>query len=292
VNALLAVLSFTMLAQVVWSTVPYACAAIGGAWSQRSGVLHVGLDGLLLGAALAAFVGVRATGSPWAGAVAGVVAASALAAAHAALILRRGADPIVIGVALNLVAGGAVHVAARWLGGATTAAPPAGFHAAWLAGGAAACAAATAAIVHHTRFGLRLRAAGDDPAAAATVGIAVTSVRAAALVIAGAICGIGGVALAYGHGRLDPGMSGGRGLIALAVVILSAGRPWRAAAACLFFGVLDALHVVLAARGGSSGAAAAAAAMLPPLIALIAFVLIARRAGAERRAVELGQAAR
>jgi simple sugar transport system permease protein len=110
---------------------------------------------------------------------------------------------------------------------------------------AIAAIASTPWILSRTRFGLRVRAAGENPVAAASVGINVVGVRMAALIVSGAIGALGGVHLAYDQHRFESGMSGGRGFIALAAVIVSGWRALGAALACLVFAVLEATQIVL-----------------------------------------------
>ena len=294
-TTLLAVLSLAMLAQIVRSAVPYAAAAIGGVWSERSGVVQIALEGLLLASALAAVTVHHATGSAWAGAAAGIFAAAALAAAHAALVVYAGVDPLVNGFAVNLLAAGLGGVVLRVVYGSETGSPVvSGFAGPWAGAtsgpallaraivdpttlAAAASIAATAVILRSTRFGLRLRAAGEGPAAAAAAGIAVERVRAAAIAVGGAIAGIGGVALAYDEHRFQAVMSGGRGFVALAAVVLSRWRPARAALWCLLFGALDALRIVLPDRSAVSHEVLE---MVPPVVTLLALALVLGRRGA------------
>jgi general nucleoside transport system permease protein len=100
-----------------------------------------------------------------------------------------------------------------------------------------------------------VRAAGENPEAVAAVGLSVTRIRCLALMVSGAACGLGGVHLAFDQHRFESGMSNGRGFIALAAVVVSGWRAGYAALACLAFGALDALQIVLqdelrASRGG------------------------------------------
>jgi simple sugar transport system permease protein len=105
--------------------------------------------------------------------------------------------------------------------------------------------AATPWALSRTRFGLRVRAVGENPAAAAAVGLHVVRVRLAALAVSGAIGALGGIHLAFDQHRFESGMSGGRGYIALAAVILSGWRAGRAALACLAFAALEATQILL-----------------------------------------------
>jgi ABC-type uncharacterized transport system permease subunit len=284
-------LSATMVAETLQTAVPYVCAGLGGIWSERSGVVNIALEGMLLAGGLAGVTAHLATGSAWAGLASGAAMGAAIGAAHATIVVRGRVDAIVSGLAINLAAAGGTRVALRALYGSSSNSPAiAGFPSAMGGSSGAALlvrtllepttlAAAglvgwTAWILASTRLGLRVRACGDGPEAAASAGVDVGRVRLVAVSIGGAIAGLGGVALAYDQHRFESGMSGGRGFIALAAVILSGWRPGRAALACLAFAALEAAQFVLQQP---SGAAAALAPMLPYVATLGALVLVGLR---------------
>lgn len=291
---LAAVLSATMLAQTLRMAVPYVCAGLGGVWSERSGVVNIALEGILLAGGLAGVVAHVATGSAWTGVAAGAIVGAAIGALHAVIVVRGRVDAIVSGLAVNLAAAGGTRFLLRTLYDSSSNSPPVeGFRVAGLGGGSgvallartaldpltlatAALVAGTAWTMLRTRFGLRVRACGEEPAAAAAVGVDVPRVRLAAVSLGGAICGLGGVALAYDQHQFQSGMSGGRGFIALAAVVLSGWRPGRAAAACVAFAALDAVQIVVQDQARAAGYAAQ---MLPYLAALVALWVIARRRG-------------
>ena len=290
-----ALLSATMLAQTIRMAVPYACAGLGGVWSERSGVVNIALEGILLAGGLGGVVAHVATGSAWAGVAAGACVGAAIGAVHALVVVRGQVDAIVSGIAINLAAAGGTRFVLRALYDSSSNSPPVdGFRSTLLegAGGGpllartlidpltiltAVLVAVTTWTLYKTRFGLRVRACGEDPAAAASVGVDVPRVRVLAVALGGAACGLGGVALAYDQHQFQSGMSGGRGFIALAAVILSGWRPGRAVAACVAFAALDAMQILVQdqARGG----AAYLAQMLPYVATLVALWAIARRRG-------------
>jgi simple sugar transport system permease protein len=108
------------------------------------------------------------------------------------------------------------------------------------------CVVLTALVLKHTRFGLRLRAVGENPAAVDTAGVSVAGLRYAAVIICGALCGLGGTYLAVSQSAgFLPQMTAGKGFIALAAVIFANWRPWPALFACLLFGLLDAIAIRL-----------------------------------------------
>jgi simple sugar transport system permease protein len=258
------VLSVTMLAQTVRMSVPYACAALGGVWSERSGVVNIALEGTLLASGLAAVSFHVATHSAFLGAIGAIAVGAAFALAHGLLVAQARVDAIVSGLALNLVAAGGTRFVLRSLYDSSSNSPSVAGFRVFSADGtssgtalllrtaldpltilALACTAASLVWLHRTRFGLRVRASGEDPQAAASVGVPVERVRVLAVVVGGAICGLGGAALAFDQHQFQSGMSSGRGFIALAAVILSGWRPVRAVLACVAFAALEALQIVL-----------------------------------------------
>jgi ABC-type uncharacterized transport system permease subunit len=284
-------LSTTMAAETLQTAVPYVCAGLGGVWSERSGVVNIALEGMLLAGALAGVTAHLATGSAWAGLVSGAAVGAAIGALHALIVVRGRVDAIVSGLAINLAAAGGTRVALRALYGSSSNSPAiAGFPSAvgGSSGGAlllrtllepTTLAAAllvgwTAWTLTATRLGLRVRACGEGAAAAASAGVDVGRVRLVAVSIGGAIAGLGGVALAYDQHRFQSGMSGGRGFIALAAVILAGWRPGRMALACLAFAALEAAQIVLQQP---TGAVAALAPMLPYVATLVVLGLVGRR---------------
>ena len=284
-------LSTTMAAETLQTAVPYVCAGLGGVWSERSGVVNIALEGMLLAGGLAGVTAHLATGSAWAGLVSGAAVGGAIGALHALIVVRGRVDAIVSGLAINLAAAGGTRVALRALYGSSSNSPAiAGFPSAvgGSSGGAlllrtllepTTLAAAllvgwTAWTLAATRLGLRVRACGEGAGAAASAGVDVGRVRLVAVSIGGAIAGLGGVALAYDQHRFQSGMSGGRGFIALAAVILAAWRPGRMALACLAFAALEAAQIVLQQP---TGAVAALAPMLPYVATLGVLALVGRR---------------
>jgi simple sugar transport system permease protein len=129
-------------------------------------------------------------------------------------------------------------------------------------------------VLWRTPFGLRLRAAGEDPRAVEAAGLSAARLRIQAVVLGGAITGLGGVALAYDQHQFQSGMSGGRGFIALAAVVLSGWRPGRAALACIAFAALDALQIVLQDRARVPHDLVQ---MVPYIVTLVALAMAGRR---------------
>ncbi len=265
------VFSLTMLAETLRIAAPYTCAAMGGIWAERSGVVQIGLEAVLLTSAFTSVAVAHATGSAFVGLAAGMMAGATISLAHALLVEKAKVHAMVSGIALNLLAYAATRLALRGLYDSASNSPgiegfrfgPVGADGISLLGrvlsdpvtlAAIAVTVATPWVLAKTRFGLRVRAAGENPEAVTAVGLSVTKIRCLALLVSGAACGLGGVHLAFDQHRFESGMSNGRGFIALAAVVVSGWRAGYAAMACIAFGALEALQIVLQDRlSGSKG---------------------------------------
>lgn len=255
-------LSLTLVAETIRLAVPYACAALAGVWSERCGVVNIALEGVLLSSAFGAVVFTLVTGSPTVGIFGGMLVGVCLSFGHGVLAAKFRVDAIVSGIALNLLAASGTRFLLRaWYDSSSNSPAIAGFHfgpsgssgAAMLGRAlvdpvtvlAVLAIAISPWVLTRTKFGLRVRAVGENPVAAASVGINVVRVRLAALSISGAIGALGGIHLALDQHRFESGMSGGRGFIALAAVILAGWRSVRAAVVCLVFAGLEATQILL-----------------------------------------------
>lgn len=257
-------------------SIPLLCAAMAGLWSERAGVVDIGLEGKMLIAAFASAVAAHVSGSAWAGLGAGIVAAVALALVHGFAAITWRGNQIVSGVAVNMLAAGlTVILGNAWFGQGGRTPPLEGaarfediplplaetlkpvpvigpIYDIAISGHAAPVYLAflavllTAFVLKRTRFGLRLRAVGENPAAVDTAGISVAGLRYAAVMICGVLCGLGGTYLAVSQSAgFLPQMTAGKGFIALAAVIFANWRPVPALFACLLFGLLDAIAIRL-----------------------------------------------
>ncbi len=290
------VLSLTMLAETLRIATPYACAAVGGIWAERAGVIQIGLEAVLLTSAFTSVAVAATTGSAALGLVAGVASGALLSVLHAILVERARVHAVISGIALNLLAYAGTRLALRGLFDSASNSPGiAGFRfgptgssgASMLARffldpvtiAAIVATALTPFVLARTRFGLVTRASGENPTAAASVGIDVPRVRALALAVSGAICALGGVHLAFDQHRFESGMSAGRGFMALAAVVVSGWRAERAVAACIAFGALEALQVVLQDEAQKS-AGAQLVQLLPYVATLVVLAFAAGRAAA------------
>jgi ABC-type uncharacterized transport system permease subunit len=256
--------------------IPLILACLAGLWSERSGVVDIGLEGKILVGAFASAAAAVFTGSVWLGLAAGIAATIAVSLVHGYASIDQRANQIVSGTAINMVADGLTALIgnAIWSQGGRTPQLPesAEFREIVLPFAkqvgavpilgpiyqellsdhdlityvAFVMAPLTYWALYHTRFGLRLRAVGENPAAVDTAGISVRGLRYAAVVICGVLVGLAGVYLALSQtGYFQPHMSAGRGFIALAALVFAKWRPWPALATCLLFGFLDAVAIRL-----------------------------------------------
>jgi ABC-type uncharacterized transport system permease subunit len=236
-------------------SIPLLFACLAGLWSERSGVVDIGLEGKMLAAAFAAAAAASAFGTAAAGLSAAIVASLAFALLHGFACISQRGNQIVSGVALNMLAAGLTAVLGHaWYGeggrtpplDAAARIPDLLFGHSLLVYLALAAVPLTAFVMAKTRFGLRLRAVGENPAAVDTAGVSVAGLRYAAVLIGGVLCGLGGayLAIALSAGFI-PNMTAGKGFIALAALIFARWRPFAALGTCLLFGLLDAAAIRL-----------------------------------------------
>ncbi|WP_046862220.1 ABC transporter permease [Microvirga massiliensis] len=236
-------------------SIPLLAACLAGLWSERSGVVDIGLEGKMLVAAFAAAAAAHASGSAWIGLTAGVLASVAFALLHGFASISQRGNQIVSGVAINMLAAGLTAVVGNaWYGQGGRTPPLEGeerFGAIFLGHSflvylALLAVPVTWFVLVKTRFGLRLRAVGENPAAVDTAGISVAGLRYAAVVLAGILCGLAGTYLSVGQSAgFLPNMTAGKGFIALAALIFAKWRAWPALGACFLFGLLDAVSIRL-----------------------------------------------
>ena len=245
----------TFVEQALRISVPYALAALGGAISERAGVVALGLEGMLLGGAFTTTLAVHASGSTTLGVLAALCGGVVIASLYGVVALRFAADQVVTSVGVNLLVLGLTPFLLGLAFGSSASSPAiAGLGSEvlseplfWVVVGLVVGAWWG---LGHTRFGLRLRAVGDHPDAAESVGVPVMRVRWMATLICGAMAGLGGGWLALSAAGFTDEMSGGRGYIALAAVIMGKWRPVAAVLACVFFGCVEAWQVRQQATGG------------------------------------------
>lgn len=244
-------LSITFLSQVLRITMPYALAAMGGVISERSGVVNIALEGILVMGAFGAAAGTfDSGGSVITGVSYGVIAGMATAALYAVAVITFRADQIVAGVAINMLAYAITPYLLKVFYDSSSNSPVIdGFggdlFSNWVFWLAVLLVPAVHVIVNHTRWGLRVRAVGEHPEAAHTLGVSVPRIRWEAVLWSGALAGLGGAWLSLSGTGFVAGMTAGRGYIALAAVIMGSWRPLWACAAALLFGFAEAIQVNL-----------------------------------------------
>ena len=258
----------SVLAATLRLAVPLILASLGGLFSERAGIVALGLEGMMLTGSFAAGSAAALTGSPCAGLMAAIAASMLVALVHGVVTISQRGDQIVSGIALNILAAGlAPSLSLAWFGegGETPALAPAqrfmpidrgsalGPLAHVLLGSQTLIVYLTLALLplawwllYRSRFGLRLRAAGENPHAVESAGLSVARLRYAALLLCGAFAGLAGADLAIAEGAgFTRDMTAGRGYMALAALITGKWRPGPTAAACLIFAAADALQLRL-----------------------------------------------
>lgn len=251
-------LLLAFLAQTFRIAIPYLFAAAGGVTSERAGLIGLTLEGYMLGGAFCAAVTSYYTGSPWLGVLAGMGGGLALAALYGLSSIRFRANQVVVGIAINLLAIGLTRFFLRFAFDSSSNSPRVpGFVAEQSGTGFEALARnplvwlglvampIVAWYLYRTPFGLRVRAAGEHPDAAASLGVPVTRIRWQAVALSGIFAGLGGVYLAMDQHQFTDGMTAGRGFIALAATIFGRWDPTRAALACLLFAAAETLQIQL-----------------------------------------------
>ncbi|MEM9476687.1 MAG: ABC transporter permease [Pseudomonadota bacterium] len=269
-------MDFATALQILDSTIrlatPLLLACLAGLFSERAGIFDIGLEGKMLAAAFFSAAFAAITGSVWVGLLAGIAASVVLSGIHGLASITFRGNQLISGVAINFLAAGlTVLIAQDWFsqGGRTPSLsgdarfspmewPLAGvmenvpvfgpIYAELISGHtilvyiAILAVPASWYVLFRSRFGLRLRAVGENPAAVDTAGISVVRMRYTAVAICGLLCGLAGAYLATGLAAgFVKDMSAGRGFIALAALIFAKWRPWYALYACLLFGFLEAI---------------------------------------------------
>ena len=225
---------------------PLIFAALGGLFSERSGIVNIALEGMMTaGAFFAIYLSVQ-SGSWVVGLVGAMAAGMAFGALHAVATVTFGADQIVSGTAIILIAAGLVNFLNITLFGpqgspAELSTPPKPGGASVLVLLAFLAVAATWFVVFRTPFGLRLRSVGEHPRAADTVGINVLRMRYIAVLVSGALAGIGGAFISFNVSSYTENMVAGNGFIALAALIVGKWKPVPVMLACLLFGFSQGL---------------------------------------------------
>jgi general nucleoside transport system permease protein len=285
-DLLMTLCSLSFLAAIMRWTVPLALASTGGLLSEKSGVINIALEGLMISGAFAGACGAYYGGGALAGIICGVTAGTLLALLYAWMVVRIEADQIVTGVALNLLAEGLSRYLLKVVFGSTanskelkevsamfSSSTLGRLMANPLVWATVVIAVAVYFMLARTRFGLRIRAAGDHPAAAEALGVDVARVRLGAVALSGALAGLGGVWLVTALHGFSSGMIGGRGYIALAALIFAGWRPLPVLGAAALFGFFQALSVQLRLEPAVLAVVPEAYLQMLPYVLVLALVL-------------------
>jgi simple sugar transport system permease protein len=270
--------AYTVLTQIADATVrvsvPLLLAALAGLYSERSGIFDIGLEGKMLTGAFAAGAAAYISGSAWVGLSAAIVVSIAMSLVHGVASITYRGNQIVSGVAINFIASGSTVILGQaWFrqGGRTPSVSGAArfgditfpfadairpvpivgpIYANVISGHSIIVYFAflmvpfTWWVLFRTRFGLRLRAVGENPAAVDTAGISVAWLRYRAVICTGFLTGVAGAYLSISQqAGFVKEMSAGRGFIALAALIFAKWKPVPVMFACLLFGFLDAISI-------------------------------------------------
>ncbi len=247
------IFTIALLFAAIRSATPLIFAALGGMFSERSGVINIALEGLMLAGAFTAAVVTFQTGNPYFGFVSGIAAGAFFALIFAVACIKFEADQVVAGMAINFLMIGLPALISGVIYDSTGSTPqidkayqiPNFYNSISLASIIVfALVPVCWYVLYKTPFGLRLRATGENPEAADAAGVSVVRLRYIAVVISGVLAGAGGAYLSTGQSSLfTKQMTAGRGFIALAALILGKWKPVPVMLACLFFGFMEALTI-------------------------------------------------
>jgi simple sugar transport system permease protein len=259
------VIILAFLVQTLRIATPYLLAASGGVLSERAGIIALTLEGWMLTSAFCAALGSFYAQSAWVGVLAGIAGGVAAAALHGFASIRFRANQVVVGIAINLLAIGTTRFFLRLAFDSSSNSPRVpGFDWFQVSGDEASGAMSLLAslvnpmviigllalpfvawMLANVPFGLRVRAVGEKPEAAESLGVDPARIRWAAVLAAGALTSLGGVYLALDQHQFTDNMTAGRGFIALAAVIFGNWRPTRVAIACVLFAAAETLQIQL-----------------------------------------------
>ncbi|MEO8513948.1 MAG: ABC transporter permease [Ignavibacteria bacterium] len=231
--------------QTLRITIPYLLPSVGAVYSEKGGVVNIALEGILLSGAFGATTGTYYTGNVMFGVLCGVICGILVALIHSIVTITYKANQIVSGIAINILAFGVTKFFCKIIfNSSSNSARIPGLETLNLPFNpflvlSVITVGVSYYMIYRTRFGLRLRAVGENPEAADSLGISVNSIRYLGVLISGALAGLGGAWLAMDQHSFTDGMSAGRGYIALAAMIIGKWNPLGAAAACLFFGIAE-----------------------------------------------------
>lgn len=251
------ILSYAFFLQTLRITIPYLLPSLGAVYSEKGGVVNIALEGILMIGAFFTALGTYYTQSVYAGILFGILAGTAAGGLHCIASITFKANQIVSGLAINLFAVGITKFFCKvFFNSSSNSARIPGLETVNIPLLSSVPVLNNLFItlciviliisyvtIYKTRFGMRLRAVGENPAAADSLGINVNRIRYAGVMISGALAGLGGAWLAFDQHSFTDGISAGRGYIALAAMIIGKWNPWGAAGACLIFGFAESLSI-------------------------------------------------
>lgn len=247
-----------LISATLRAATPLLFGALGGVFSERAGVVNIALEGIMLVGAWAAVYFTDVTGSPWLGLLGAVAAGVAISWLHAVASIRYHANQVVSGTAINLLAAGFTEFMLNRLWASNGQSPsvktiPAIGGTSLFVYLAFALCFLTWWLLFKTPWGLRLRAVGEHPLAADTVGVNVAKMRYWGVLLSGVMAGLGGASLSIGFfSRFVIGMTAGRGFIALAAMIFGKWNPIGALFATLLFGASESMGTFFQTLGITS----------------------------------------
>lgn len=256
------ILSIALIFSTIRFATPLIFAALGGMFSERSGVINIALEGLMLAGAFTAAVVTYESGNPYFGFFCGMLAGAVLAFVYAVSVIKFEADQVVAGFGINILMLGLPALLSSALydsAGSTQQIAKDNLLPSFFDVNIASVLAFLLVpicwyVFYKTPFGLRLRAVGENPAAADAAGVSVTKMRYTGVILSGILAAAGGAYLSIGQSSFfTRGMTAGRGFIALAALILAKWKPVPVLIACLFFGFTEALTIPLSSYKLESG---------------------------------------
>ncbi|SED66180.1 nucleoside ABC transporter membrane protein [Rhizobiales bacterium GAS188] len=286
------------LAAILRIATPLALATLGEMFSERAGVLNLGIEGIMLISAMTGFSAAYFSGSPWVGIGAAVATGAALGFLHAVLTVALGLSQHVAGIGLTLFATGLAYFFYRLIFGQQSVPPsikgfetvpipiladipilgPVLFNQFALVYLAILAVPLAAFLLYRTPWGLALRMVGENPRAADSAGVSVMSMRFQAVMLGGALMGLAGAFLSMAQfNAFTFGVISGRGWVAIALVVFGRWDPWRCAGAALLFACIDALQLRLQASG-LGHIPYEAFLVLPFILTIVAMAVMSRNA--------------
>ena len=261
------IFTLALLAQTVRISVPYVLAALGATISETGGVVNIALEGVMLTGAFCAVLGSYYSGNPWVGVVTAMLGGMFVSLIHAVVSIRYRANQIISGLAINILAIGVTKFFLKLIFNSSSNSSRVEGLPHWSFGGldrvpllgtiisdplilaAAVLGFACWYLIYKTPYGLRLRAVGEHPECAETLGVNVYAMRYSAVLLCGALTALAGAWLAFDQHQFSDEMSGGRGYIALTAMIFGKWNPVGATLAAVLFGFAEAVQIQLQSVG-------------------------------------------